>query len=54
MKKSLITIGNSWGVILTKTMLEHMEINPTKDNIEITFQGKAILIKKAEDDKYNN
>lgn len=51
MKKSLRTMGNSWGIVITKTMLEHMEINPVKDEVEIIFQDKAILLKKASENE---
>lgn len=49
MKKKLRPMGNSWGFVTTKTMLEHMEVNPLKDEVEILFDDKTIILKKAED-----
>ncbi len=49
MKKKLRPIGNSRCFILTKTMLEYMEVNPLKDEVEILFDDKTIILKKAED-----
>lgn len=46
MKKRLTQIGTSWGVIIPKTILEMMNINPVKDNIEFSFNGDEIVIKK--------
>lgn len=50
MKKKLRTMGNSWGFVITKTMLEYMEVNPIKDEVEILFDDKTIILKKAKDD----
>ena len=46
MKKRLTQIGTSWGVIIPKTILEMLNINPVKDNIEFLFNGDEIVIKK--------
>lgn len=43
-------MGNSWGFVITKTMLEYMEVNPIKDEVEILFDDKTIILKKAKDD----
>jgi antitoxin component of MazEF toxin-antitoxin module len=47
MKKKLVKIGDSKGVILPKSILNMMDINTDNDKIEITFDGKNITIKKA-------
>ena len=46
MKKRLTQIGTSWGVIIPKTILEMLNVNPIKDNIEFLFNGDEIVIKK--------
>ena len=46
MKKRLTQIGTSWGVIIPKTILEMLNVNPVKDNIEFLFNGDEIVIKK--------
>ncbi len=47
MIKSLKQIGNSWGIIIPKAILNLMQINPVKDNIEFEFVGNEIRIRKA-------
>lgn len=48
MKRKLITVGNSWAILLTKTMLEMLEINPEIDQAEIEFDKKTMIVKKEE------
>lgn len=43
MKKKLRPMGNSWGFVTTKTMLEHMEVNPLKDEVEILLRTKPLF-----------
>ena len=46
MKKKITRIGNSWAILLTKTMLELLEINPEKEQVNISFENKSMIIKK--------
>ena len=46
MLKKLTQIGGSWGVIIPKTVLEMLNINPVLDKIEFLFNGDEIVIKK--------
>ncbi len=46
MKKKFITIGNSWAMLFTKTMLEMLDIDPEKEQAEIEFDKKVLTIKK--------
>lgn len=46
MHKKLNQIGSSWGVILPKTLIELLKINPENDEIEITVIGDELRIKK--------
>ncbi len=46
MKKKFTTIGNSWAILFTKTMLELLEVNPEKEQVEIEFDKNVITIKK--------
>ena len=46
--KKLKQIGNSWGVIIPKPILEIMGINPTLDNIDFDLENKVLKIKKSE------
>ncbi len=50
MKVKLVKIGNSLGVVLTRTMLALLDIDPkvgTKINVEIA--DKTLLVTKVED-----
>ncbi|MBR6297686.1 MAG: hypothetical protein IKR34_00415 [Candidatus Gastranaerophilales bacterium] len=46
MKKKFTKIGNSWAILFTKTMLELLEVNPEKEQVEIEFDKNVITIKK--------
>ena len=47
MKKKFTNIGNSWGILFTKTMLEILDINPETEQVEIEFNKKILIMKKA-------
>lgn len=46
MKRKFIPIGNSWGMIFTKTMLEILDINPETDKVEIEYNKQTLTMKK--------
>jgi len=48
MKKKFTTIGNSWAMLFTKTMLEMLEVNPEEEQVEIEFDKKVLKMEKAE------
>ena len=37
MNKKFTKIGNSWAMLFTKTMLEMLDVNPEKEQVEIEF-----------------
>lgn len=45
--KNLRNIGNSWGLIIPKAILEAMNINPVRDQVSIEIEPDGIKIKKA-------
>lgn len=49
--KKLHQIGNSWGVIIPKTILEIMGINPVLDKVDFDIQNKVLMIKKSKESK---
>ena len=49
--KKLHQIGNSWGVIIPKTILEIMGINPVIDQVDFDLENKVLMIKKAKKEK---
>ena len=51
MKKKFTKIGNSWAILFTKTMLEILDINPEKEQIEIEFENKILKLQKEKTNK---
>ena len=50
MKKKFITVGNSWAIIFTKTMLDILDVNPENDFVEIDFDKKILSMQKSKDE----
>ena len=48
MHRKFITIGNSWGILFTKTMLQMLDVNPETDQVEIEFDKKKLTMEKSE------
>ena len=51
MKKKFTKIGNSWAMLFTKTMLQMLDVNPEKEEIEIEFDKKKLTMVKASEKK---
>lgn len=47
MIKKIIQIGNSWGIILPKAVMELLKLNPVKDKLEFTIEGEKLVITKS-------
>ena len=45
--KKLRNIGNSWGIILPKAILEGLGINPVLDEVELYIENNEIRIRKV-------
>lgn len=45
--KQLIKRGGSYGLVLSKPILDLLNINPEKDSVEISVEENTIVIKKA-------
>lgn len=52
MIKKLIQIGTSWGIVIPKSILELMSINPVLDKIEFKLVDDELRIKKAKIDEH--
>lgn len=50
MRKKLYKSGNAWAVIIQKTILELLDINPERDEIELSVENKVLKIEKAKKD----
>lgn len=51
--KKFRQLGNSWGIVIPKAIIQAMNINPVLDEISITIEGDSIKLKKykQENDK---
>ena len=54
MKRKLSRSGNGWSVFLPKVIIELLDIDPEKDEIELENENKTLLIKKAEIEQKEN
>lgn len=46
MHKKLRQLGTSWGLIIPKTLLELMKLNPVLDEVEIIVEKDEIRLRK--------
>ena len=54
MKRKLSKSGNGWSLFMPKTILELLDINPEKDQIEMEIVGKVLKVVKAENNNTKN
>ena len=47
-EKKFRNIGNSWGVIIPKAIIEGLGINPVLDKVEIYIENNEIRIRKVQ------
>lgn len=48
--KKLRQLGNSWGIVIPKAILQAMNINPVLDEMSITIEGDTIKLKKYKEE----
>ena len=48
-EKKMVQIGNSWGVVVPKEILDGLRINPVMDKVEIYIENNEIRIRKISD-----
>ena len=46
MKKKLFQSGNAWVLLIQKPILELLDINPEKDEVELEIENKVLKVKK--------
>ncbi len=51
--KKLRNIGNSWGIIIPKSILEGFGINPVLDKVSLEIEADGIKIKKLKEKELN-
>lgn len=44
--KKFRQLGNSWGIVIPKAIIQAMNINPVLDEMSITIDGDTIKLKK--------
>ena len=47
-EKKFRNIGNSWGVIIPKAIIEGLGINPVLDKVELYLENNEIRIRKIQ------
>ena len=47
-EKKIVQIGNSWGVIIPKAIIDGLGINPVLDKVEIYLENNEIRIRKQD------
>lgn len=46
-EKRMIQVGNSWGVVIPKAIIDGLTINPVMDKVEIYLENNEIRIRKS-------
>ena len=52
--KKLRQLGNSWGIVLPKVLLQALNINPVIDEISISIENNSIKISRYDAEKDEN
>ena len=47
-EKRMIQVGNSWGVVIPKAIIDGLRINPVMDKVEIYLENNEVRIRKVE------
>ena len=45
-KKKMVQVGNSWGMVIPKAIIDGLQINPTTDTLEVYIADNEIRIRK--------
>lgn len=45
-KKKMVQVGNSWGMVIPKAIIDGLQINPTNDILEVYIADNEIRIRK--------
>lgn len=44
--KKLRQLGNSWGIVIPKAILEGLRINPVLDEVSLHIENDSVVIRK--------
>lgn len=50
MKRKLSRSGNGWSIFLPKVVIELLDIDPEKDDIDLKIENDTLYVKKAKED----
>ena len=45
-KKKMVQVGNSWGMVIPKAIIDGLQINPATDILEVYIADNEIRIRK--------
>lgn len=43
----MVQIGNSWGIVIPKALIDGLRINPTRDKLQVYVENNEIRIGKS-------
>lgn len=49
-EKKLIQVGNSWGIVIPRQILNGLGINPVFDKVELYIENNEVRIRKVKKD----
>lgn len=49
--KKFRQLGNSWGIVIPKAIIQAMNINPVLDEMSITIEDDTIKLKKYKENE---
>ena len=50
MKKKLYKSGNAWALLIPKAILQLLDIDAEKDEVELEIENKVLKVKKYKND----
>jgi len=51
LERKITQVGNSWGIIIPKSILDMLDINPVLDKVELYIENNEIRIRKVKEAK---
>lgn len=48
-EKKMVQIGNSWGIVIPKALIDGLRINPTRDMLQVYVEDNEIRIGKSKE-----
>ncbi len=45
-EKKMVQIGNSWGIVIPKALIDGLRINPAEDKLQVYVEDNEIRIRQ--------